>query len=196
MRHWLAVMCLAAVACAAWAAAPASDIAVDVRKNGETIFVDVDCPVRAPLPIIWDVLTDYDHMSSFISTLDYSGIEGRRDDVLIVRQKGKAKLGLLSVTFDNVREVQIVPLVEIRSHHISGDLESSTFTTRVVDIDGIPHIRNIGRYVPKAWVPPLVGPALIAGETRKQFDDIRSEILRRTVRQAASLPSPRENPSP
>jgi len=196
MRHWLEVMCLAAVACAAWAAAPASDIAVDVRKNGETIFVDVDCPVRAPLPIIWDVLTDYDHMSSFISTLDYSGIEGRRDDVLIVRQKGKAKLGLLSVTFDNVREVQIVPLVEIRSHHISGDLESSTFTTRVVDIDGIPHIRNIGRYVPKAWVPPLVGPALIAGETRKQFDDIRSEILRRTVRQAASLPSPRENPSP
>ncbi len=196
MRHWLVLLCLTAVASAAWAAAPASDIAVDVRKEGETIFVDVDCPVRAPVPIIWDVLTDYDHMSSFISTLDYSGIEGHRDDVLIVRQKGKAKLGLLSVTFDNVREVQIVPLVEIRSHHISGDLESSTFTTRVVDIDGTPHIRNIGRYVPKAWVPPLVGPALIAGQTRKQFEDIRSEILRRTVRQAASLPSPRESPSP
>jgi len=196
MRHWLALLCLTAAASAAWAAAPASDIAVDVRKQGSTIFVDVDCPVHAPVPIIWEVLTDDDHMSSFISTLDYSGVEGHRDHILIVRQKGTAKVGLLSVAFENVREVEIVPAVEIRSHHISGDLESSTFTTKVVDIDGTPHIRNIGRYVPKAWVPPLVGPALIAGETRKQFEDIRSEILRRTVRQAASLPAARESPSP
>ncbi len=102
--------------------------------------------------------------------------------MLTVRQKGKATLGLFSFTFDNVREVEIVPLVEIRSHHISGDLESSTFTTRVIDVDGTPHIINIGRYVPKAWVPPLVGPALIGGETRKQFADIRAEILRRSAR--------------
>ena len=153
-----------------------------MRKDKETIFVDVDCPVRAPVAVIWEVLTDYDHMSGFISTLELQRRRGRRDNILTVRQKGNATLGLLSFTFENVREVEIVPLVEIRSHHISGDLESSTFTTRVIDVDGTPHIINIGRYIPKTWVPPLVGPALIGGETRKQFADIRAEILRRSAR--------------
>jgi hypothetical protein len=187
MPRWLPLLLFAMFVPSAQSAAPDADIVVAVRKDKETIFVDVDCPVRAPVAVIWEVLTDYDHMSAFISTLSYSGVEARRDNVLTVKQKGTAKLGLLSFTFENVREVEIVPLVEIRSHHISGDLESSTFTTRVVDVDGTPHVINIGRYVPKTWVPPLVGPTLIAGETRRQFADIRAEILRRSVqRQAGS----------
>ena len=189
MHRWLLLLLLTAVTSIAHGAAPDADIVVAVRKDAETIFVDVDCPVRAPLSLIWEVLTDYDHMSGFIASLDYSSVEGRKDNLLIVRQKGKGKLGLFTFSFDNVREVEILPSVEIRSHHISGDLESSTFTTRVIDVDGTPHIINIGRYVPKAWVPPLFGPALIGGETRKQFADIRTEILRRSARQAASATS-------
>lgn len=187
MARWVLLLLFSAGASAAAAAAPDADIAVSVRKDKETVFVDVDCPVKAPLPVIWDVLTDYDHMSGFISSLQYSGIEGHHDNILTVRQKGTGKLGLFSFTFENVREVEIVPSVEIRSHHISGDLESSTFTTRVIDVDGTPHIINIGRYVPRQWVPPLIGPALIGAETRKQFADIRAEILRRSSRHAASL---------
>lgn len=188
MHRWVFLLFFAALQSFAQPAAPDADITVAVRKNGETIFVDVDCPVRAPVPLIWQVLTDYDNMSSFIRGLEYSAVEGRHDNLLTVRQKGKGKLGLFTFTFDNVREVEIVPSVEIRSHHISGDLESSSFTTRVIDVDGTPHVINIGRYVPKAWVPPLVGPALIGGETRKQFADIRAEILRRSARQTAGLP--------
>jgi hypothetical protein len=189
MKHGMAVLLFSAGASVAQPPALDADIVVSVRKDKETIFVDVDCPVRAPLPVIWEVLTDYDHMSGFISSLEYSGIEGRRDNILMVRQKGKAALGLFRFAFENVREVEIVPLVEIRSHHVSGDLESSTFTTRVIEVDGTPHIINIGRYIPKAWVPPLVGPALIGGETRKQFADIRTEILRRSARLPANLTS-------
>jgi hypothetical protein len=38
------------------------------------------------------------------------------------------------------------------------------------------------------WVPPLIGPALIEAETRKQFAEIRTEIVRRAARIAAGLP--------
>jgi len=31
------------------------------------------------------------------------------------------------------------------------------------------------------WVPPLIGPAVIEAETRKQFEEIRAEILRRSA---------------
>jgi hypothetical protein len=190
MRRWLVLLYLTVAASTAGAAAPASDIAVVVRKEGTTIFVDVDCPVRAPVPLIWGVLTDYDNMSGFISGIEVSGVVGQRDSVLLVRQKGKATYGLLTFHFDGVREVEIEPGVEIRSRHVSGDLESSTFTTHVVEVDGIAHIINRGRYVPKAWIPPLIGPAVIEGQTRKQFEDIRTEILRRSVRQAAGLGRP------
>ena len=41
-------------------------------------------------------------------------------------------------------------------------------------------------YTPNAWVPPVIGPALIEAETRKQFGELRREILRRSAEQAGS----------
>ena len=183
----LVACCLAAVALSTSAAVPDEDIVVHAKKEGPEIVVEVDCPVRAPLLAVWDVLTDYDNMSRFISNLQYSGIQGRVDNVLKVRQYGKATRGPLTITFDNVREVELRPFSEVRSRLISGDLKASVFTTRLVDVDGLVHIVNSGRYTPKIWVPPVIGPALIEAETRKQFGEIRTEILRRSERRAAEL---------
>ena len=168
---------------------PDQDIVVRVQKAGAEILVDIDCPVRAPVSIVWDVLTDYDNMASFVSNLTFSGVERRIDNVLTVRQKGKVTRGPLSFAFDNVREVELVPGAEIRSRLVSGDLKASFFTTRIAELDGLVHISNSGRYTPNVWVPPLVGPALIEGETRKQYAEIRAEILRRAARRTASIAS-------
>jgi hypothetical protein len=185
--RWLIACCLAAVAVSASAAAPDEDIVVHAKKEGAEVVVEVDCPVRAPVLTVWDVLTDYDNMSRFISNLQYSGIQGRVDNILKVRQYGKATRGPLTITFDNVREVELRPFTEVRSRLISGDLKASAFTTRLVDVAGLIHIVNSGRYTPKMWVPPVIGPALIEAETRKQFGEIRTEILRRSERRAAEL---------
>ena len=185
---WLVACSLSVFAVSAWAAATADeDIVVHAKKEGAEVVVEVDCPVRAPLLTVWDVLTDYDNMSRFISNLQYSGIQGRVDNVLKVRQSGKASRGPLTIAFDNVRQVELRPFTEVRSRLISGDLKASEFTTRLVEADGLVHIVNSGRYTPKMWVPPLVGPALIEAETRKQFGEIRTEILRRSERRAAEL---------
>ena len=185
--QWLIALFLATVAVSASAAAPDEDIVVHAKKEGAEVVVEVDCPVRAPVLAAWDVLTDYDNMSRFISNLQYSGIQGRVDNVLKVRQYGKATRGPLTITFDNVREVELRPFTEVRSRLISGDLKASAFTTRLVDVDGLVHIVNSGRYTPKIWVPPVIGPALIEAETRKQFGEIRTEILRRSEHRAAEL---------
>ena len=64
---------------------------------------------------------------------------------------------------------------EIRSRLISGDLKASDFVTRIVEIGGTASTScNSGRYTPNMWVPPIIGPALIEAETRKQFGEIRS----------------------
>ena len=172
---------LAVVPCAAWSLNVKMDIVVRVHKDGQTVAVDVDCPVDAPWSVVWEVLTDYEHMAQFISNIEYSGVENRVDNVLRVRQKGKASRGPLTLRFDYLREVELVPYGEIRSRLLSGDLKASDFVTRIVEVAARVHIVNSGRYIPNLWVPPIIGPALIEAETQKQFGEIRSEIMRRSA---------------
>ncbi|HMF06594.1 MAG TPA: hypothetical protein VKE72_06245, partial [Methylocella sp.] len=100
-------------------------------------------------------------------------------------QKGKATRGVLSFSFENVREIILTPPSEVRSRMISGDLVESEFTTRVIDHGDSSQIINHGEFIPKVWVPPLIGPAVIEAETRKQFAELRTEIMRRKAETAA-----------
>jgi len=174
-----ALLCVLPVS--AWSLDANQDILIQIRKEGPAVVVEVVCPVDAPGSIVWEVLTDYDHMAKFLSNLEYSSVEDAAGNVLRVHQKGKASRGPLTLTFDMVREVELVPHSEIRSRLISGDLKSSDFVTRiVVTAEGV-NIVHSGRYVPKMWVPPYIGPALIEAETQKQFGEVRTEILRRSA---------------
>ena len=160
---------------------PSADIAVEVHLEGPEVVVRVDCPVRAPHAIVWEVLTDYNNMARFVTNLKVSELRARDGNTLQVYQKGDAQRGLLAFSFENLREIRLVPQEEIRSRLISGTLKSSEFTTRVIDDGNDVHILNSGRFVPEVWVPPVIGPAVIEAETRKQFEEIRTEILRRTT---------------
>ena len=179
-KHLLVVL-LAALPLGSPAYTPNEDIEVKVTKEGPGVAIDVVCPVDAPWQIVWQVLTDYPRMPQYISNIHSSVVEEANGNVLRVRQKGKVSRGPLTLTFDMTREVELMPQSEIRSRLISGDLKSSDFVTKIVRAGERIHIVNIGRYVPKVWVPPLLGPAMIEAETKKQFGEFRAEILRRSA---------------
>ena len=181
---WIVAPLLLAASPALSAPPDTRDIIVRVQKNGERIVVDVDFPVQATPLEAWNVMTDYDNMAKFVSNLEWSKIIGRDGNTLTVEQKGKASRGPLSITFENVREIVLTPPREVRSRLISGDLKASEFTTRVFDLGETARITNHGEFIPKIWVPPVIGPALIEAETRKQFQELREEILRRKVETA------------
>lgn len=189
----IAVLALATLPLAGLQAAVDEDIEVRVKKEGAEVAVDVDCPVNASVAVAWEVLTDYDHMSEFLSNVQSSSVQARDGHTLRVYQKGKATRGPLSISFENLREVVLVPFQEIRSRLISGDMKASAFTTRVVDDGTAIRIINSGRYTPKIWVPPIIGPTLIEAETRRHFGELRTEILRRDALRgkapSVSLPS-------
>ena len=183
----ITAICLLALAGEPEALAPPddADIAVHIAKNGQWIVVDVDLPVKATAIEAWNVMTDYDNMANFISNLESSAILSRDQNILTVAQKGKASRGPFTFAFANVRQIVLTPYTEIRSHLISGDLEASEFTTRVLDHGATAQIINHGQFIPKVWVPPVIGAALIEAETRKQFQQLRAEILRRKAETAA-----------
>jgi len=157
----------------------ARDIAVNVQKDGAWVKVDVEFTVDASPADAWNVLTDYDHMHKIVSNVEESKIVKRDGEKLEVAQKGRAGVGLLQMKFENVREIVLTPQRQIRSRMISGDMKSSEFTTQVRDEGGKTRITNHGRYLPAVYVPPVIGPAFIEAETRKQFQELRTEMLRR-----------------
>lgn len=166
---------------AAIAAAPPNpgDIAVDIRRDGEAFVVNVDFLVDSTRQQAWNVLTDYDHMAEFLSSMTASGIIRRDQDRIEVAQTGHVSLGPFEFKVENVREIEFVPLQEIRSKLIRGDMKASSFTTRLSTEGNRTRINYQGRFIPDRWIPPLIGTAVLEAQTRKQFAEFRAEILRR-----------------
>jgi hypothetical protein len=166
-----------------------SDIIVRAEKDGENIIIDVEMPVQASLTAVWDVFTDYDHMAQFVANVHASRITDRNGNTLLVAQKSSTEFGLLKFSFENVRQVELNPHKEIRSRLVSGDMKDSAFTTRLVsDPGGVTRVFNHGVFIPTMWVPPIVGTAFIESETRRQFLELRNEIMRRDTVQKAATP--------
>ena len=105
-------------------AAAAQDIAVRVERRGETVVVDVEAHVAAPLTEAWAVFTDYENMAGFISNLTASKVLSRTEHSLEVMQSGRTQVGFLSFGFEAVRAVELVPMREIRSSLVSGDFKA------------------------------------------------------------------------
>ena len=180
VRPFLLVIALAMPSAAAPVDPPDSrDIAVTILRAGEAINVDVDLLVKATPQEVWNVLTDYDHMADFVSNVAMSRIIRRVEEKLAVAQTSRLSFGPFEFKFDNVREIEFMPLQEIRSRVVSGDMAGSAFTTRLASEGDATRITNRGRFLPDRWIPPLIGTAVLQAETRKQFAEFRAEILRR-----------------
>ncbi len=156
-----------------------NEVTVQVKKNGEIIVTDVSFSVAATPQEAWAVLTDFDHMSSFISNLESSKIISRNGNVLQVEQKGKASRGMLSFSFESVREIELVPHLSIHTRQLSGSLKKLDGMTLLAAEGNGTRVTYHGESISNVWVPPMVGTGFIASEVREQFTEMRTEILKR-----------------
>jgi carbon monoxide dehydrogenase subunit G len=167
--------------CLAEERTPSADDAVRVtaKKDGQTITVDAVFKVAATQRQAWDVLTDFDHMPNFVPNLESSKVVSRSGNVLQVAQKGRETYGLLSFSFDNLREVELAPYTQIKSHLISGSMQKSDGTTHLSENGGTTQVTYHGVFIPNVNVPGLLGIPAIESATRRQFEELRHEIERR-----------------
>lgn len=161
------------------AAADLQDIAVSVHKSGALVEVDVDFRVAAAPEEVWRVMTDYDHMDKIVSNVMSSRVIARHDDRIDVALTTRLKLGPWSFKVTNVREIRLSPVREIRSTVVSGDMLSSEFMTTLSPDGSGTRVVHHGVVKPDRWIPPIVGPAMIESETRKQYGEMRDEVMRR-----------------
>lgn len=192
-RHRLArIACLLALCCTLPTALgsesdPEPDITVSVQKNGDAIVVDVSFSVAASQQEAWGVLTDFDHMSEFISNLQSSKVVSRNGNKLQVAQVGKAARGLFSFAFESVRDIELTPHLAIRSRLLSGNMQKMDGATLLNSEGGGTRVQFHGESIPSVWVPPVVGAKFIGSEVHEQFREMRAEIMKRKHGEARRL---------
>ncbi len=156
-----------------------NDIDVKVKIEGEDVFVDVSFTVPAPARLVWEVLTDFDHMSTFIANLQSSKVIDKTVNVFRVAQKGIAKYGPISFPFESVREIHLFSFNKIQTHMISGNIHKLEGVTQLTTEGDLTRVIYHADTIPGVWIPPGVGKLFIEHETREQFQESRDEVMRR-----------------
>ena len=155
------------------------DIDVHVRKEHAAFDISLEFTVPASVEQTWNVLADYEHMAQIVSNMDSSRIVSREGNRLTVAQTSHGKVGPVHVSVDGIREIELTPHSEIRSHLVTGDLKSSDFTTSLHPDGAVTRVTVKGKLVAAAWVAWALSAETVAAQTRRQYQDLRNEILRR-----------------
>jgi hypothetical protein len=156
-----------------------TNVAVSARRAGDTIVVDTVAFVPVPPKAAWQVLTDFEHMTRIMPDLEVSRVLSRDADGVIVQQRGKASRGPFTFTFETVRRIRLRPYEEIEGKLLSGTMKKSEGVTRLIAEGTGTRIVSHGEFIPDFWIPPLIGVKVIEMETRRQFEGLIREILRR-----------------
>jgi uncharacterized protein YndB with AHSA1/START domain len=158
------------------------EIAVHVRKERSSFDISFEFTVPASARETWDVLADYEHMAQFVSSIESIDVVSRNGNRIEVAQRNHGSVGPLHVSVDGLRRIDLLPYTEIRSHLVKGDLKASDFTTRLIDEGATTRVKGDGRIVLSAWSAWAVGADSVEKQTRRQYQELRDEILRRASR--------------
>lgn len=161
-------------------------LSVQAQLQGCAVAVEATAHVRSSYAVIWQTLTDYDHLASFIPGIRESAVVERRGCAAIVRQRGYASFLFLSVPLDVVVESLERPPSAISIRVLQGNLKR---------LDGGYHLREIpgaedeyvlgwsGLIEPAVPLPMMFAVPFLKAHIEDQFAGMVKEIGRR---QAAS----------
>ena len=156
-----------------------SDIRVKVENDGEQIIVNATFTVPAAPQQVWAVLTDFDNISNFISSIRSSKVVGRSGDDVHVSQYAVEKYAFLTISLESVRKINLTPFKKIHERMISGSMRKMEETTQLLPEGNHTRIVYHAEIIPDVWILRFIGPHFIENEARKQFQEISNEIIRR-----------------
>ena len=157
-------------------------VAVTVGHKDEAFIVDATIDVQVPLATAWDVLTDFDHMTSILGNLKSSKVVSREGNTWIVRQNGVARWGLLSFSFESEREIRLEPMKRILAKSLSGTLKRMESEAKISTQDQGVRIKYRAESVPDSVLARMFGASFVRHEVEEQFMEMAREMLERHAR--------------
>lgn len=178
LASWVVFVLPTPVAAGDPPAVPEAAVHVERTANGG-FAVDLVMLARVPPALAWAVLTDFEHMASFVPNLTRSQVLSSQGNLLQISQKGVARYGPFSTEFESIRDIQLTPKREIRAHGSGGNVRQMESLMQVEAADEGTRLRYHAEVLPGFWFPPWIGTALVRHETAEQFSAVISEMQRR-----------------
>ena len=176
----LAVSMASPAAAESRSAAPAvvASPSVSVTSASGTYRIEGSFGVDASASVVWAVLTDYDRVSSFVSSMRSSTAD-RESGRLLVTQEAVGRAGPFSRTMHVVLEVTEQAPERIAFRDVCGGSFQSYSGSWTIESDGAGvRVTYILDARPRSS-PPLFAKSIMASNARGLLEQVRIEILRR-----------------
>lgn len=152
-------------------------VSADVGFTG--IRIEASSQVAADAETLWQTLTDYDRLASFIPDMKVSRLVSAPGKPKLVEQRADA--GLFAFVMPNhvVLAMEEKPLGVIRFRAVSGDVATMRGEWVVTGEQAPVRLIYRARVLPLLPPPPLVSDHFVEAEVRQRFEAVVKEAERR-----------------
>lgn len=161
-----------------------------VSRDGDVYSMAAEVYLDAPVPQVYRVLTDYNHLTRISGVIRKSYLVKRVDaGSAIVYTESRACVLFFCHTIQETQQVTEDPPTDLHSVVIPDESNVKLATsTWHLESDGQGTLMQWSLSVePEFWVPPLIGPALLEGELRAE-GEYSARGIEKLARQWAHLP--------
>ncbi len=161
-----------------------------VETFHETSMVRAECVIPRPVPVVWRVLTDYDHLDAIVPAVDTSRVVGREGPDLTLYQCGRAGLWLLRRGFHVLLRVHELPRTYIGFHAVEGDFRRFEGSWQVAPRGGGTWVAHRVVVRPRFWAPAWAQRRVARALMRATIDGIVRRCLAAPPAGVAPAPRP------
>jgi ribosome-associated toxin RatA of RatAB toxin-antitoxin module len=166
----------------------ATEVGVSAVARDDAVEVATHALVRAPLELVWQTLTDYDHLARFVPGIEESHVVSRQGNETIIEQTGGARFFILSYPIRVTLRSNEHPYESIEVHLVRGNLRRLSGTYHVkAGTDGNTVLTWNGLVEPAQPLPAFMRVALLRHNIADQFAGMVREIERRASAAAAPV---------
>lgn len=159
-------------------------INVDVERGADKAYVvDAAFDVNVPAPLAWEVLTDYEGIGRFVSSIRNSTIKQRKAGRVLLEQHGVGRAWIISLPMHVVLEVREHDQSVLAFRDVCGK-SFSTYegTWELSAIEGGTRVTYRLKADPTGRQPAMLAKSAIKGSVTQLLDQVRAEMLTRGAR--------------
>jgi len=159
-------------------------ITVDVERAVDKAYtVDAAFDVNVPTSIAWEVLTDYEGIGRFVSSIRQSTIKRREPGRVVLEQHGVGRAWIISLPMHVVLEVREHDERVLAFHDVCGKSFSIyEGTWELSAIDGGTRVTYRLKADPTGRQPAMLAKSAIRGSVKTLLDEVRQEMRARGAR--------------
>ena len=159
-------------------------VSVDVESGADKAYtVDASFDVNVPSSVAWEVLTDYEGIGRFVSSIRQSAIKRRESGRVLLEQHAVGRAWIISVPMHVVLDVREQDQRVLAFRDVCGkSFRTYEGTWELTPTPGGTRVTYRLKADPNGRQPAMLAKSAIRGSVRKLLDEVRGEILARAER--------------